>query len=77
MAEVFEEYAADLLGGSADRALAAAAAVVADAARDVGYPARWHHDALAVELCQWAAEMAGGPLPGSYRPGSRQAVARR
>jgi prevent-host-death family protein len=80
MAEVFEEYASDLLGefgGSADRALAAARAVVADGEGDVGYPTRWQHTTLAVELCQRAAEIAGGPLPGSYRPGSRAGTVRR
>lgn len=80
MAEVFEEYASDLLGefgGSADQALAAARAVVADGVRDVGYPARWRHTALAVELCQRAAEIADAPLPGSYRPGSRAGTVRR
>jgi prevent-host-death family protein len=75
LAEVFEEYAGDLLrefGGSPDRALAAAEAAAAEAVRGAGYPTRWRHAALAVEMCQRAAEIAGGPLPGSYRPGSRR-----
>jgi len=46
-------------------------------ARDVGYPTRWQHTALAVELCQRAAEIAGDELPGSYRPGSRAGTVRR
>jgi len=74
MAEVFDDYATDLLkefGGSAERALAAARAVAAEMPRDVGYPARWRNASLAVELCQRAAEMAGPELPGSFRPGSR------
>jgi prevent-host-death family protein len=73
-AECFENYADDLLrefGGSADRALAAARAVAAKSADETGYPTRWRHVALAVELCQRAAEMTGQVLPGSYRPGSR------
>ena len=37
----------------------------------------WRQVALAVELCQRAAEMAGDVLPGSYRPGSRAGTARR
>jgi hypothetical protein len=45
--------------------------------RDVGYPTRWRHTAVAVELCQRAAEIAGGALPGSYRPGSRAGTVRR
>ena len=68
MAEIFEEYAGDLLrefGGSPDRALAAAKAVAAGAAGIVGYPMLWRQAALAVELCQRAAEMAGEVLPGS------------
>ncbi len=74
MAEVFEEYAGDLLrefGGSSDRALTAARAVAAEAADKVGYPMLWRQAALAVEMCQRAAEIAGPVLPGSYRPGSR------
>ena len=74
MAEIFEDYAGDLLrefGGSPDRALAAARAVAAGVAGKVGYPMLWRQAALAVELCQRAAEMAGEVLPGSYRPGSR------
>jgi prevent-host-death family protein len=75
MADVFEEYAGDLLrefGGSPERALAAARAVITRAPGEAGYPARWRHAALAVELCQRVAEMTGQVLPGSYRPGSRQ-----
>ena len=81
MAEVFDDYAehllADELGGSADRALGAARAVAAGMAREAGYPARWQHAALAGELCQRAAEIAAGELPGSYRPGSRASKVRR
>jgi prevent-host-death family protein len=80
MAEVFEEYAADLLrefGGSVERILAAARAVAADMPREVGYPARWRQASLAVELCQRGAEMVDGELPGSYRPGSRASKVRR
>jgi prevent-host-death family protein len=80
MAEVTEEYAAELLGefgGSAERALAAAATVAAGMPREAGYPARWRHAALAGELCQRAAEIADGELPGSYRPGSRAGTTRR
>lgn len=72
--ELWEDYAADLLrefGGSPDRALAAARAVAAEAAGSTGYPMLWRQAALAVELCQRAAEIAGQVLPGSYRPGSR------
>lgn len=79
MPEIFEDFANDLLrefGGSADRALEAARAVAADAVRSVGYPTRWRQASLAVELCQRAAEIAGEPLPGSFRPGSRVAGAR-
>jgi prevent-host-death family protein len=74
MPEIFEDYAHDLLrefDGSPDRALAAAQAVAADAAGKTGYPTLWRNAALAVELCQRAAEIAGPALPGSYRPGSR------
>jgi prevent-host-death family protein len=77
-AECFENYADALLrefGGSAERALTAARAVAADSADETGYPMRWRHVALAVELCQRAAEMTGQVLPGSYRPGSRVAHA--
>jgi prevent-host-death family protein len=77
-AECFEDYADALLrefGGSADRALAAARAVAADSADETGYPMLWRHVALAVELCQRAAEMTGRVLPGSYRPGSLTAHA--
>jgi hypothetical protein len=80
MAEVFDQYAADLLGefgGSPDRALAAARAVAVQAADSVGYPMLWRQAALAVELCQRAAEIAGTVLPGSYRPGSRAGSAAR
>jgi prevent-host-death family protein len=80
MAEVFEEYASELLGefgGSADRTLTAARAVAAGMPEEVGYPARWRHASLAVELCQRAAEIAAGELPGSYRPGSRASQVRR
>jgi hypothetical protein len=72
-AECFEDYAGDLLrefGGSADRALAAARAVAAESAGKTGYPTLWRQAALAVELCQRAAEITGQALPGSYRPGS-------
>jgi prevent-host-death family protein len=74
MAEIFEDYATDLLrefGHDADRALAAARAVAVEAADKVGYPMLWRHAALAVELCERAAEITGQVLPGSYRPGSR------
>jgi prevent-host-death family protein len=74
MAEVFEDYATDLLrefGGDPDRTLAAARAVAAGLADKVGYPALCRHAALAVELCQRAVEITGHVLPGSYRPGSR------
>jgi len=80
MAEVFEEYAGDLLGefgGSPDRALAAARAVATNAVGSVGYPMLWRQAALAVELCQRAAEITGRVLPGSYRPGSRASGVRR
>ena len=73
-AELWEDYAADLLrefGGSPDRALAAAQAVAAGAVGSTGYPMLWRQAALAVEMCQRAAEIAGQVLPGSYRPGSR------
>ena len=72
--ECFEDYADDLLrelGSSADRALAAARAVAAGSAGKTGYPMLWRQAALAVELCQRAAEITGQVLPGSYRPGSR------
>jgi prevent-host-death family protein len=74
MPEIFEDYARDLLGelgGSPDRALAAARAAATGSAGQAGYPALWRNTALAVELCQRAAEIAGPALPGSYRPGSR------
>jgi prevent-host-death family protein len=80
MAEIFEDYAADLLGefgGSPDRTLAAARAIAAKASGSVGYPMLWRQAALAVELCQRAAEIAGDVLPGSYRPGSRASGVRR
>lgn len=72
-AELFEDCAGDLLCdlGSAGRALAAARAVAASAVGSTGYPTLWRQAALAVELCQRAAELTGEELPGSYRPGSR------
>jgi prevent-host-death family protein len=73
-AECFEQYAGDLVrefGGSAERALAAARAVIAESGGKAGYPALWRQASLAVELCQRAAEITGPELPGSYRPGSR------
>jgi prevent-host-death family protein len=79
-AELWEDYAADLLrefGGNPDRTLAAARAVAAGAIGSTGYPMLWRQAALAVELCQRAAEIAGQVLPGSYRPGSRADIARR
>jgi prevent-host-death family protein len=79
-AECFEQYAGDLvreLGGSAERALAAARAVIAGSAAKAGYPTLWRQAALAVELCQRAAEMTGPELPGSYRPGSQAGGASR
>ena len=79
-AEIFEDYAADLLrefGGDPDRGLAAARAIAAGIPGEVGYPALCRHAALAVELCQRAVEMTGRILPGSYRPGSRASKARR
>lgn len=72
-AECFEDYANTLLrelDGSAERALAAARAVVAESAGKAGYRMLWRQAALAVELCQRAAEITGQVLPGSYRPGS-------
>jgi prevent-host-death family protein len=74
MPQIFEDYANDLLrefDSNPDRALAAAQAVAADAADKTGYPTLWRNAALAVELCQRAAEISGPALPGSYRPGSR------
>ena len=74
MAEIFEDYAADLLrelGSDPNRVLAAARAVAAGMAGKVGYPALCRNVALSVELCQRAVEMTGKELPGSYRPGSR------
>jgi prevent-host-death family protein len=71
-AECFEDYACALLkdfGGSADRALACARAVIAESSGKAGYPMLWRQAALAVELCQRAIEMTGRVLPGSYRPG--------
>ncbi len=79
MAEIFEDYAGDLLrefGGDPDRALAAARAVAAEAAGKVGYPTLWRHASLAVELCQRAAELTGKVLPGSFPAGSRASTAR-
>ena len=75
-AECFEDYAATLLrdlGGDADRALACAQAVIAESVGKAGYPMLWRQAGLAVELCQRAIEMTGKVLPGSYRPGSREA----
>jgi prevent-host-death family protein len=80
MAEIFEDYAGDLLrelGGDPDRILAAARAVAAGMADKVGYPALCRNVALSVELCQRAVEMTGRVFPGSYRPGSRAGSARR
>ena len=80
MAEIFEDYATDLLrefGGDPDRTLAAARAVAANAANKVAYPMLWRQAALAVELCQRAIEITGHVLPGSYRPGSRASSVRR
>lgn len=79
VAEIYEQYAADLLqefGGNPSRALAAARAVAASAADKVEYPMLWRQAALAVELCQRAVEMTGRILPGSYRPGSRASSVR-
>jgi len=76
-AECFEQYADDLVrefGGSSERALAAARAVIAGSARKAGYPTLWRQAALAFELCQRAAEVTGPELPGSYRPGSQAGV---
>lgn len=73
-AEVFEEYATDLLrefGGSAERAMSAARDVAIRSRDDVGYPMRWQQVMMAVELCQRAVEISGQVLPGSYRPGSQ------
>jgi prevent-host-death family protein len=79
-AECFEDYAGAMLkdlGGSADRALACARAVIAESSGKAGYPMLWRQVALAVELCQRAIELTGRALPGSYRPGpGRFAVAR-
>jgi hypothetical protein len=36
-----------------------------------GYPMLWRQAALALELCQRAAEIAGQILPRSYRPDNR------
>jgi hypothetical protein len=80
MAEIFEQYADDLLrefGHDPDRALAAARAVVVGAADKVGYPMLMRQVALAVELCERAAEITGRVLPGSYRPGSRASTVTR
>lgn len=80
VAELWEDCAADLLrefGGNEDRALAAARAVAAAAVGSTGYPMLWRQAALAVELCQRAAEITGEALPGSYRPGSRAASGKR
>ncbi len=78
--ECFEDYADHLLrelGSSADRALAAARAVAAGSADKTGYPMLWRQAALAVELCQRAAETTGQILPGSYRPGSQAGTSAR
>jgi len=75
MAEIFEDYATDLLrefGHDPDRTLAAARAVAAKAADSIGYPMLWRQAAVTVELCQRAVEITGQVLPGSYRPGSRE-----
>jgi prevent-host-death family protein len=80
MAEIFEDYATELLrefGHDPDRTLAAARAVAAKAAGSVGSPMLWRQAALAVELCQRAVEITGQVLPGSYRPGSRASNVRR
>ncbi len=80
LAEIFEDYATELLrefGHDPDRTLAAARAVAAKAAGSVGYPMLWRQAALAVELCQRAVEITGQVLPGSYRPGSRASNVRR
>lgn len=74
MAEIFEDYAGDLLrelGSDPDRILAAARAVAAEMASKIGYPALCRNVAISVELCQRAVEMTGVVMPGSYRPGSR------
>jgi prevent-host-death family protein len=80
VAEIFEDYATDLLrefGHDPDRIRAAARVVAAEAADKVGYPMLWRQAALAVELCQRAVEITGRVLPGSYRPGSRASKGRR
>jgi prevent-host-death family protein len=79
-AECFEGYANDLvrdLGGSTERALAAAWTVAAGSAPKVGYPMLWRQASLAVELCQRVAEITGPALPGSYRPGTEPGRAAR
>jgi len=79
-AECFEDYASALLkdfGGSADRALACARAVIAESTGKAGYPMLWRQTALAVELCQRVIEMTGQVLPGSYRPGPGRFTAAR
>jgi hypothetical protein len=73
-AECFGDCANALLrelGGSADRAPAAARDVVAESVGKAGYPTLWQQASLAAELCQRAVEITGRVLPGSYRPGSR------
>ena len=80
MAEIFEDYAGDLLrelGNDPGRILSAARAVAAGMADRVEYPALCRNAAIAVELCQRAVEMTGRVLPGSYRPGSRASSVRR
>lgn len=74
MAEIFEDYASDLLrelGSDPVRILAAARAVAAGLADKVEYPALCRNTAISMELCQRAVEMTGRVLPGSYRPGSQ------
>src|SRR5947208_17189051 len=57
-AECFEDYAGSLLrdlGGSAERALAAARAVAAESVPKTGYTMLWRQAALAVEQCMRCA----------------------
>lgn len=63
--DLLREYA-----GSAERALAAARAVIIESPDKAGYQMLCRQAALAVELCQRVAELAGQVLRGSYRPGS-------
>lgn len=87
-AELFEDYANDLLrelGGSADRVLAAAWAVAAGSAGKTGYPKLWRQAALARRVVP-ACRRDHGPGParvlparqpgGQRRPGVTTAVAR-